>query len=366
MRLKARKFALGALAGGASLAMLALTTTGYSAWSSSLPVVESISTISGIPAPTNVAIAHKSGTYTITWDIPSGASYGGVPIAQSFEIQGSSTGKPGTWSTIATVPGTTDSYSTAATSSISYYRVVTVDNGWVSSYSGGTAAPPTGIPAPATTVYVPQTVYNPPPNYCGTNQYYHCQINQVSGDVAGFWISIARPYPHVRNDIEPIARYSSISNGAIEITSVPESNVNYYGVGSWQAFGDAFGSSAASTPTYVDSGGTMVPEPYYCNPYDSNPYRYNCPYTNYGVFVSSSAVFANGATYSPDFSVGDILWNQPSISSPDYGLPFEPSCSNYPASGSAYNYNSYVATCVTPYDSSYQEYTTTQVPTQIN
>ncbi|WP_276972325.1 MULTISPECIES: hypothetical protein [Ferrimicrobium] len=318
MRFIKRKSILGALAGGASLAMLALTATGYSAWSSSLPVVESISTISGIPAPTNVAIAHKSGTYTITWDIPSGASYGGAPIAQSFEIQGSSTGKSGTWSTIATVSGTTDSYSTAATSSISYYRVVTVDNGWVSSYSGGTAAPPTGIPAPATTITTYQlesvpvitTTDNTPPNYCRSE--YACSVSAYSavgssgnglysgGGATGY---------------DPALTYSGASDSYTVIQ-----NWSYY-----FQFDDG-------QPVYAYYQGTMTPAPH-CVPGQD------------GCRLPSGLTYFVGGGYT--LSAGESIYG--------YLGTYQPECATYNASNST----SYLNSCVYPWDPSYTPTTTT-------
>jgi hypothetical protein len=347
---------------GGSTALLAislLATQGFSSWTSQVTSpTNDMSTVASIPTPVTPSTTanNSNGTYTISWSLPTETSYNGQPLIRDFLVQGlESSG----WVTLATVSATTTSYTTPATSSITSYQVISQDYNWLST-------PPAASPAPPVTVTTTTQQYNPPPDYCGTNQYYHCQINQVSGDVAGFWISIARPYPHVRNDIFPIASFDSLSNGAVEIPNVPESNINYYGVGSWTAFGDAFGSSASSTPTYVDSGSTMVSEPYWCNPYASNPYRYTCPYTGYTVFVASGVVFPGGVTYSPGFAVGNTLWNVPSGSSTDYGLPYEPSCSNYPSSASSPDYNSYVATCVTPYDSSYTEYSTVNTTETIN
>ena len=350
-----------ALAGGSTalLAMSLLSTQGFSAWNAGVTSpANGLATVSSIPTPVTPSTTanNSNGTYTISWSLPTETSYNGQPLIRDFLVQGlESSG----WVTLATVSATTTSYVTPATSSITSYQVISQDYSWLSTPPAPTAAPPV-------TVTTTTQQYNPPPDYCGTNQYYHCQIDQASTDVAGFWISIARPYPHVRNDIFPIASFDNMSNATVEIPSVPESNVNYYGVGSWTAFGDAFGSYASSTPIYVDSGGTMVSAPYYCNPYAPNPYRYTCPYTNSTIFVSAGAVFTGGATYSSDFAVGDTLWNQPSSSSPDYGLPYEPSCSNYPSSASSPNYNSYVATCVTPYDSSYTEYSTVNTTETIN
>ncbi len=144
-----KKRLIAAVGATASLAMLVATGTGYSSWSAQVPTTGAISSVAKIPPPTNAEITQSNGSDVITWEAPTGTVYGGQPIAQSFEIQGSSTGKSGSWSTIATVPGTTHSYSVSASSAASYYRVVTVNNGWLSSYDGGGTAPVEAPPSSA-------------------------------------------------------------------------------------------------------------------------------------------------------------------------------------------------------------------------
>jgi YVTN family beta-propeller protein len=136
-----KKHLIATVGATVSLAMLVATGTGYSSWSAQVPTTGAISSVAKIPPPTNAEITQSNGSDVITWKAPTGTVYGGQPIAQSFEIQGSSTGKSGSWSTIATVPGTTRSYAVSASSEASYYRVVTVNNGWLSSYDGGGTAP---------------------------------------------------------------------------------------------------------------------------------------------------------------------------------------------------------------------------------
>jgi hypothetical protein len=309
MRRSKRKAVAVALAGGASLALLAMTSVGYAAWSSQLPTVESVSTVAGIPAPTGVSISANGGTYTISWGIPSGTSYGGSPLAQSFEVQGGSSSS-GPWETIAIVPGSTTSYSTAATDSIPYYRVVTVDNGWLSSYSGGSFSGSPGSPAPPTTIttYQVETFYNSPPNYCGSH--YVC-----SGDfISGLSFLGAGLYP------------GSISSPPGFTLTGPGQSDGYTYIGGWSYYG--------GQPLYVYYDGRMQSAPTTCA---DNGKR--CP------FPPGVEYFIGG---------GFALYQGARIVT---GLTYQPEC-QYPS-----NNSSYLNSCVYPYDPSYQPSYQELIPT---
>lgn len=131
------------LAGGSALSLLTLASIGYSSWLSSTSVEQGISSQSSIPPPSNLVVSTSGSTYNLTWTAPTGTDYNGNSLAQSFEIQKSSTGLAGSWSTLAVVPGTTTSYSTpASATSVAYFRVVTDDNGWLSTYDNSSVAQP--------------------------------------------------------------------------------------------------------------------------------------------------------------------------------------------------------------------------------
>jgi hypothetical protein len=147
MKIRKRHWLTGALlTGGASLSMLTMAPVGYSAWSSSVPVAGSIATVNSIPAPTDVQDTFDSATGDInfTWVIPTGTDYNGSPLATQFQILGQESGST-TWTLIHTVAGNVDQYSMPATTKYAKYSIVTVDNGWLSSYNN-TSTPSVGAP----------------------------------------------------------------------------------------------------------------------------------------------------------------------------------------------------------------------------
>jgi hypothetical protein len=312
MRRSKRKAVAVALAGGASLALLSMTGVGYAAWSSQLPTVESVSTVAGIPAPTGVSISANGGTYTISWGIPSGTSYGGSPLAQSFEVQGGSSSS-GPWETIAIVPGSTTSYSTAATDSIPYYRVVTVDNGWLSSYSGGSFSGSPGSPAPPTTIttYQVETFYNSPPNYCGSH--YVCSgdfIPALGSSGLGMYYGSLNLSPYFTTLTSP-GQYDG-----------------YTYLASWNYYG--------GQQLYVYYQGSMRAAPSSCV-----PHGVGCPFPG-GVYY-----FIGGGL---SLFQGESILNSG-------GLTYQPECQ------SSSNNSSYLNSCVYPYDPSYQPSYQELVPT---
>jgi hypothetical protein len=128
---------------------------GYSGWVSSTGTAQGISSETSIPPPTNLQVVTSGSNYDLTWTAPTGTDYNGNPLAQSFEVQKSSTGLSGSWTTIATVPGSQPDYTTPASStSVSYFRVVTNDNGWLSTYdNSGVAQPASSLISTSTFPY---------------------------------------------------------------------------------------------------------------------------------------------------------------------------------------------------------------------
>lgn len=122
---------------------------------SSIPTTQSISSEGAIPPPTNLKVTTSGSNYDLTWTAPTGTDYNGNALAQYFQIQRSSTGLAGSWSTIATVAGSQTDYTTPASStSVSYFRIVTDDNGWLSTYdNSGVAQPSSSLISTATFAY---------------------------------------------------------------------------------------------------------------------------------------------------------------------------------------------------------------------
>jgi hypothetical protein len=304
--------------------MLGMAATGYSSWSSSLPTTESISTIASIPAPSNVQVAVDGSDYKVTWGIPSGNDYNGNSLAQSFEIQGSSTGASGSWTTLGSVSGNTAQYVTPANTSDAYIRVVTVNHNWLSTYTAGSGGS-TGSPPITVTQYqleqVPvttsSTVTNTPPNYCGI--YYSCAVSVFSAiSYAGNSL-----YPGGgATGYDPALTYPGASDGWTYIASW--SDYEAYDPGAL-VYGDVNGLLFQYQGCVPGSGG-------YC------PLPSGIPY-----FVSGGYTL-----YQGDYLIG-------------YSDPYEPDC----ASSNASNNSSYLNSCVYPYDSSYSPTTTTSSTTYV-
>jgi hypothetical protein len=303
--------------------MLGMAATGYSSWSSVLPTTESISTVASIPAPSNVQVAVDGSDYKVTWGIPSGSDYNGNPLAQSFEIQGSSTGVSGSWTTLGSVSGSSTYYVTPANTSDAYIRVVTVNHNWISTYAAGTGG--STSPPITTTTYqleqVPVTTYstvtNTPPNYCGI--YYSCSVSVFSA-ISTYGNSL---YPGGgATGYDPALTYSGASDGWTYIASW--SDYEAYDPGAL-VYGYVNGLLYQYQGCVPGSGG-------YC------PLPSGIPYFVRGGYTLSQGEYLNG-----------------------YSGPYEPEC----ATSYISNSSSYLNSCVYPYDSSYTPTTTTSSTTYV-
>jgi len=340
------------------LALLAMASVGYSAWSSVLPETSSISTVPSIPAPTNVEITPDDATqtYNITWTIPSGSDYDGNSLAQDFEIQGWSS-PDGPWTTVGQVSGSTDTYSTHATSTYAEYRVVTVDHGWLSSYVAENQTPPSGSPsgspsastqaptseAPAPPISVTTETFNPPPDYCVYE--YLCSLPQsatwvVDGgppsvnppvsDETSMVMAVPGGFPYSGTDGGVAPGYGNPSYGYLALTS-PSAMYQLSNA-----------SSILYNDVYTLGGNYMQSWPYYCNP-------------ALGLPIPSGQSCAIGVTYFVyDPEVLPAVPGPQDVFSTQYGnVTYQPECSTQ--SGELSN----LQTCVLDIDPYYQEYTTT-------
>jgi hypothetical protein len=159
---------------GSAAAILSFTSVGYSAWeSTATPPAIAISTISGIPAPTNITVTpdNENTTYTLSWTPPSGTDYDGKPLSQEILVQADINN---TWVTEATLAGTATSDTVPGSPNVSEYRIVVTDQQWASTYGNQQAGVTNGTPL---------TSVNPtqPPNYCGTD--YTCDPIQAVAQV---------------------------------------------------------------------------------------------------------------------------------------------------------------------------------------
>jgi len=323
-----------------SLALVALPSTAFSAWNSQVAETASFSTVSSIPAPVSFTITSTTDSggipyYDLSWKIPSGVDADGNPLAQNFEVQGYYPSN-GTWTTIRTLSGTTTSYQTPATSSISKYRVLTVDNGWNSSYVDQGAPQTTGYHEVQTgtqqvitgyqqvqtgtqqvqTGTTTETVYNSPPNYCGS--YYTCDPVSVFAAVSSQGFGL---YP---GSGQTPPGYNQTLTGAGQ-------GDGWTYIASWSAYHEF----ANGQVPYAWTGSYMA-EANGCQ--DGG----NCP-------------FPPGIEYFlPDFQA----LNQGSSIIGEAGT-YQPECDSYNASNSS----SYLDSCVYPYDGSYQPTSTESVPT---
>ena len=368
-----------ALIRGSALSMLAVTAVGYSAWASLVETTQNIATVTSIPAVSNFAVTTSGSNYVLTWTVPTATDYNGNQLALEYEVQASSTGASGSWTTIKTLPGSTNTYTTAATTSDAYFRIVTVNHNWLSTYSSSGSGGGTTTSPPATISY---QVYNPPPNYCidpntATAAYsfssinpnlvnnYICSLPTNAGLLAttNAVSSSSNPYASiVISTQQPID--SAFDNGSATTTTdmAPNSTSSdplpYYGLiglTSPSAFYDLYGASPYEALYYATGGVMYGPVPYYCNPaVGTGP---GCPNRVAYWTQDKNAIPPPSAYTSIPFQLGNSIFN-------NYNLYYKPSCAVYPSSASASNFSSYVASCVTPYDSSYQEYTT--VTTTIN
>jgi len=350
-RFRSRSILLGAGVVTASLALVALPSVGYSSWNSQVTEQPSFSTVSSIPAPVSFTVTSttdSSGSpyYNLSWKIPSGVDADGRPLAQNFEVQGYYP-TTGIWTTIKTLSGTTTSYTTPATSSISGYQVVTVDNGWTSGFVEQNAPAPIGSVeqnAPQATGYhevqtgttqvitgyqqvqtgyqqvqtgtTTETVYNSPPNYCGS--YYTCDPVNVFAAVSSQGFGL---YP---------------GSGQ----TPPGYNQTLTGIGQ----GDGWTYIASWSAYHTFANGQV-------------PYAWNGSSMEYanGCQDGGNCPFAPGTEYFlPDFQAlnqGSSIISEPGT--------YQPECDSYNASNSS----SYLDSCVYPYDGSYQPTTTETTPT---
>ncbi len=303
--------------------MLGMAATGYSSWSSTLPTTESISTVASIPAPSNVQVAVDGSDYKVTWGIPSGSDYNGNSLAQSFEIQGSSTGASGSWTTLGSVSGSTTQYVTPANTADAYIRVVTVNHDWISTYAAGSNGS-TGSPPITVTQYqleeVPvitySTVTNTPPNYCGI--YYSCSVSVISA-VGAYGNGLYAGGSFTPGD--PALTYPGASDVWTYI-----SNWSYY--------------------FEFDNGQPVYN--YYNGQYNYAP---GCVENEAGCAYPPGLPYFLAGGYT--LSQGDYLIG--------YSGPYEPECALYNVSNSS----SYLNSCVYPYDSSYTPTTTTPSKTYV-
>jgi len=344
MLLRKKSQLVGLLAtGGASLALLAMASVGYSAWSSVLPETSSISTVPSIPAPTNVEITPDDATqtYNITWTIPSGSDYDGNPLAQGFEIQGSSS-PDGPWTTLGQVSGSTDTYSTPATSAYADYRIVTVNHGWLSSYVTGNQTSPTpsnSISAPPTSVTT--ETFNPPPDYCGFE--YICSLPQNATWVVGSPPSVNLPVSNETSMVMQVPGYFPYSGTDGGVAPGPGNpSYGYIGLTSPTAiFQLPNWYPILYQDVYTFRSGYMQTWPDYCNPAVGGiPPGGYCP-QDVAYFV-----------YDPE--VLPAVPGPQDVFSTQYGnVTYQPECSTQ--SGELSN----LQTCVLDFDPYYQEYTTT-------
>lgn len=305
--------------------MLGMASTGYSSWSSTLPTTESISTIASIPAPSNVQVSADGSDYKVTWGIPSGSDYNGNPLAQSFEIQGSSTGSSGSWTTLGSVSGGTAQYITPANASDAYIRIVTVNHNWISTYAAGSGGGTTSPPVTATTyqleevpVTTSSTVPNTPPNYCGV--YYTCSASVFSAiSYAGNSLYLGGG----ATGYDPALTYAGASDGWTYIASW--SDYEAYDSGAL-VYGDVNGLLYQYQGCVPGSGG-------YC------PLPSGIPYFVRGGYTLYQGESLNG-----------------------YPGSYEPEC----AASYISNNSSYLESCVYPYDSSYSPTTTTSTTTYVS
>jgi len=159
---------------GSAAAMLAFASIGYSGWeSTATPPAIGISTISGIPAPSNITVTSNDAntTYTLSWTPPSGTDYNGKPLAQKILVQADIDNN---WVTEATLPGTATTYTVPGSPSVSQYRIVVADQQWVSNYGNQQAGAINGTPLTSVNP-------TPPPNYCGIH--YTCDPIQAVAQV---------------------------------------------------------------------------------------------------------------------------------------------------------------------------------------
>jgi hypothetical protein len=222
--------------------------------------------------------------------------------------------------------------------------------------------------------------YNPPPNYCinpNTSKplfsfstinstlpdNYICTLPKEAGYIASnspnstssnpyanLVISASQPLPSAFNGDAPTTPSTTATSPPIG-TYHP---YGYIGLTSPYAFPALFGYSYRENDHYA-TGGEVYPACWHQNPYITvHPvYSFSCTTNNLsGVAYWTKDVKAippSGFSYT---SIPFQLSSSDFQSSADY-LYYKPACKNYPSSQFASNFNSYVATCVLPYDPSY-------------
>jgi hypothetical protein len=220
--------------------------------------------------------------------------------------------------------------------------------------------------------------YNPPPNYCinpntGNPLFSFSTVNSTASynyictfPIQGAYVAMSNaqstasnPYANLIIDANPVLP-SAFSGGvpttpSTTATSPPIGTYHpygYIGESSPQSFFDLYGYSYRENLHYVYHGSTYV--------YDGC-WKWNTPVQSTSIYsfsCSSNSPPASGVTYwtknvksipPPGFSYTTIPFGIPGFS-PIY---YKPACDKYPTSQFASNFNSYVATCVLPYDPSY-------------
>ncbi len=339
------------------IALLAVSAVGYSAWSSSIDSPQSTSTVTAIPPASNLTVTTQGSSYLLSWIPPSGTDYNGKAIAQYFEVQASSTGTSGSWTTLAVVPGTQATYTAPVSTSDAYFRIVTYNHGWVSTYVGSNAGGPIQKSPPAV---ITEQIYNPPPNYCinpNTGNPQYANSTKLSGP------TYICEYPNNAGYVaEPVSGESDLiwsgggTAGAFQNGQPVTSNNPLYGFigmaapASYEYLPNPSPPYAVYTdPNYPQppTNGILQFWPYCQVDYYGQTYGADCP-------SRTTTLYLHDPSILPTTSFAGVKFVILTISSGFYY--YHPSCADYPTSASAPNFSQYVATCVTPYDSSYQEY----------